>query len=252
MRPPKEVTRSLFMRCETCVLSLDEGSSQPLPSFLETVSACGDCSVAERVPEVRALLARQAELSRAFRRMEQTARRWEFRCRELEELTHESSERISTLERVQGTSLGEVEQELRDKLALIEIQQAEIRELSVPLLRVAERALAVPLIGVLDEERAQLLSDKLLKAISLMDIRFAVVDLTGLLNLDQRTAGYLTRLFHAVALLGGAVVVTGVQGHIARAMIAEGVLLSGIRVEKNLRDALLWCQQAERKERSMR
>ena len=138
------------------------------------------------------------------------------------------------------------EAELRTKIALIEEQRHAIHLLSVPLLHVGPRALAVPLIGKLDDERAARLTERLLQAISVMSIRFAVVDLTGVESLDARTAAHLGQLFQAVRLLGGAVLITGVQGDVARAMIHEGIDLTGVRIERHLRDALRWCQQRER------
>ena len=234
------------MPCDPCVLRSDEGVHLPLEQLSERIVPCESCEVVQRSPEVRHLLDRHNELTRALRKAEQQARRWENRCRELEEATREQDARIATLERIQETGMSELDAELRTKIALIEEQRRAIHLLSVPLLHVGPRALAVPLIGTLDDERAARLTERLLQAISVMSIRFAVVDLTGVESLDQRTAAHLGRLFQAVRLLGGAVLITGVRGDVARAMIHEGIDLSGVRVERHLRDALRWCQQRER------
>ncbi|MDI1450084.1 STAS domain-containing protein [Polyangium sp. 6x1] len=235
-----------MMHCDPCVLRSEEGARLPLEQFGERLVPCEGCEIVQRSPEVRHLLDRHNELSRALRKAEQQTRRWENRCRELEEAAQEQDARTATLERIQETGMGELEEELRTKIALIEEQRRAIHLLSVPLLQVGPRALAIPLIGVLDDDRAARLTERLLQAINAMAIRFAVVDLTGVESLDQRTTAHLGRLFQAVRLLGGSVVITGVQGNVARAMIHEGIDLTGVRIERHLRDALRWCQQKER------
>lgn len=234
------------MGCDSCVLRFDEGTRFPLEQLGERLAPCESCDVVKRAPEVRHLLERHNELARALRKAEQQVRRWENRSRELEEATQEQDARIGTLERIQETGMSELEAELRTKIALIEEQRRAIHLLSVPLLHVGPRALAIPLIGVLDDDRAARLTERLLQAICEKAIRFTVVDLTGVESLDERTACHLGQLFQAVRLLGGAVVITGVQGDVARAMIREGIDLTGVRIERHLRDALRWCQQKER------
>jgi len=236
------------MNCETCLLRSGEGNALPLARFGEQLLGCASCEVVERSPETRLLVERFAELQRSFRKTEHKMRRFENRCRELEEAMAAEGERVATLEQIQETGMGELEAELRTKLTLIEAQRHAIHLLSVPLLRVGEHSLCVPLIGTLDNERAARLTERLLQAISAMQIRLAIVDLTGLETLDGQTASHLGDLFRAVALLGGSVVITGVQGHVARAMIQEDVNLAGVRVERNLHTALRFSARFERKD----
>lgn len=59
-------------------------------------------------------------------------------------------------------------------------QQAEaLRELSTPVLPVRERLLVLPIIGVLDNERAQQLTEQLLGAIREHRAKVVVMDITG-------------------------------------------------------------------------
>src|SRR5690242_5655704 len=59
-------------------------------------------------------------------------------------------------------------------------QQAEaIRELSTPVLQVRERLLILPIIGVLDDQRADQLTEQLLGGIRRHRARVVVIDITG-------------------------------------------------------------------------
>src|SRR4029450_9782659 len=62
---------------------------------------------------------------------------------------------------------------------VIREQQDAIRELSTPVLQVRERLLILPIIGVLDAQRARQLTEQLLGAIQSHRARVVVIDITG-------------------------------------------------------------------------
>jgi rsbT co-antagonist protein RsbR len=84
------------------------------------------------------------------------------------------------------------------------------RSLSAPLLLVRRGVIVVPLIGILDLERAEQLSTDLLAGIRANRARAVVIDITGLSQVDEVSAGALVRCADAARLVGARVIVTGV------------------------------------------
>jgi rsbT co-antagonist protein RsbR len=97
---------------------------------------------------------------------------------------------------------------VRERERVIGEQQATIRELSTPVLQVRERLLALPIIGVLDTQRAGQLTEQLLKAIRTNRARVVVIDVTGVPAIDQTVANHIVQTVRACRLMGAQVLVT--------------------------------------------
>lgn len=133
------------------------------------------------------------------------------------------------------------ELELRDKLGQIEDQQRTIRELSTPIVEVWDRVLTLPILGIVDADRATGIMDDLLQAVTRNRARFAILDLTGVKEIDTATAGHLLGLVRAIRLLGAEGIVTGVHPNLAQTLVNLGVDLQGLVVRSSLREALVHC-----------
>ena len=111
---------------------------------------------------------------------------------------------------------------------LIEAQQDALRELSTPLLPIAEGVLAVPLVGALGPRRAQELIDTLLHGITELRARVAILDVTGIREIDGDVAASLIHAARAARLVGAEVMLTGISPVVAQTLVALGADLSGI------------------------
>jgi anti-anti-sigma factor len=98
-----------------------------------------------------------------------------------------------------------------------------IRELSTPVLEIHEGILLVPIIGVVDSDRARLLMDTVGAEVSQRRARTILLDLTGVPVVDTAVADCLVKIASMVALLGARCVATGIQPAVARAIIDLGV-----------------------------
>src|SRR4029077_11977867 len=65
-------------------------------------------------------------------------------------------------------------------------QQDAIRELSTPVLQLRDGLLILPIIGMLDSQRAKQLTDDLLRAIRANRARMVVMDITGVAAVDSK------------------------------------------------------------------
>lgn len=142
------------------------------------------------------------------------------------------------------TELKRRKAELHDKLSVIERQQDLIQALSMPILQVAHRVLAVPLIGALDDAREGELTGKLLTEIVRSRSRYAIIDVTGVDAMDAGMASRLVRLVSAIRLLGAQGILTGIRPGVAQSLCALGADLLTITTRATLRDGLEMCMRA--------
>ncbi|AUX38737.1 anti-anti-sigma factor [Sorangium cellulosum] len=111
---------------------------------------------------------------------------------------------------------------------IIVAQQAALRELSTPLIPIADRVVAMPLVGTIDSARADQIMETLLSGISNQGAHTAILDVTGVRAIDAHVADALTRTARAAQLLGTRVMLTGVRPEVAQTLVTLGVDLSGI------------------------
>ena len=70
--------------------------------------------------------------------------------------------------------------------------------------------------------------------------RFVVLDVTGVPSLDTHTARTLVEIVEAARLLGASVVLTGVSGELAAALVNLGVDPSQLHTRADLRAGVAW------------
>jgi len=136
------------------------------------------------------------------------------------------------------TARKELEAELSRKNEALSRKQAEVLALSTPLLQVWEGVLALPVIGDLDAERAAHIMERLLHAIARRRTRVAILDLTGVDEVDTESAGHLLRIARAVGLLGSRCLLSGISPRIAQTMTSIGIATEGLATFGTLQDAL--------------
>src|SRR6187402_1669900 len=126
---------------------------------------------------------------------------------------------------------------------VIRQQQDAIKELSTPVLPVRERLLILPIIGVLDSERARQLTEQLLNGIRTHRAKVVVIDITGAPDVDQTVANHLVQTVDASRLMGASVIITGLSPTIAQTLVTIGVDLSKMNTIGDLQGGL---EEAER------
>jgi rsbT co-antagonist protein RsbR len=123
-------------------------------------------------------------------------------------------------------------------------QQADaIRELSTPVLQVRERLLILPIIGVLDDQRADQLTEQLLGGIRQHRARVVVIDITGVPEITAEVANHLVQAVDASRLMGAGVIITGLSPEIAQTLVTIGVDLTKMNTVGDLQGGI---EEAER------
>jgi rsbT co-antagonist protein RsbR len=121
---------------------------------------------------------------------------------------------------------------------LIHQQQEAIRELSTPVLQVRERLLILPIIGVIDTQRARQITESLLRAIRSHRAKVVVVDITGVPVVDSKVANHLMQTVMAARLMGTTAIVTGLSADVAQALVTLGVSLGEVITAGDLQGGL--------------
>jgi rsbT co-antagonist protein RsbR len=132
---------------------------------------------------------------------------------------------------------------VEERERVIREQQAAIRELSTPVLQVRGRLLILPIIGVLDSQRARQLTEQLLGAIQTNRAKVVVIDITGVASVDETVANHLVQTVEASRLMGARAILTGLSSGIAQTLVDLGVDLGSMRTVGDLQGGL---EEAER------
>ena len=132
---------------------------------------------------------------------------------------------------------------VQERERIIRQQQDAIRELSTPVLQVRERILILPIIGVLDEQRANQFTEQLLAGIRNNRAKVVVIDITGVPDVDSEVANHLVQAVDASRLMGASVILTGLSPEIAQTLVTIGVDLGKMNTVGDLQGGV---EEAER------
>lgn len=168
-----------------------------------------------------AALAREQELAHLRETLEKTVQE---RTAELQEALHTVEQR---------------EAQLQQTLADLRASQEAIRELSAPVLPVLPGVLIAPLVGAIDEARAETFVSNVLHAIERERAHHIIFDITGVPLVDTQVARMILRAADAARLLGAQVIVVGIRPEVAQTVVGLGVALNRMRTFANLQQAVI-------------
>lgn len=123
---------------------------------------------------------------------------------------------------------------------LIAIQSETIRALGVPILQVWKGVSCLPIIGAVDEQRANDMIAELLEHVTGGAIRFAILDLTAA-EFQDGTVEYLARMTRALGLVGAQGVFCGISPKTAQRLAAIDLDIDDVPTYRDLGDALRAC-----------
>ncbi|SFJ74661.1 Anti-anti-sigma regulatory factor (antagonist of anti-sigma factor) [Halobacillus dabanensis] len=84
-----------------------------------------------------------------------------------------------------------------------------IESLSIPILKIWDNAVAVPLIGDIDDSRLEQLISSLLRECTEVDIQYALIDLSGISTFNAQISHHLRQLNKSLQLVGTECLVVG-------------------------------------------
>jgi rsbT co-antagonist protein RsbR len=120
----------------------------------------------------------------------------------------------------------------------LQVQEETVRALSSPIIPFGQGLLLMPLIGRINQGRATRIIEALAEGVVAQRARVAILDVTGVPEMDADIADALQRTARVVELLGARVIVTGIQPAIAKVLVDLGVGLSRFEVAGTLREGI--------------
>jgi len=120
--------------------------------------------------------------------------------------------------------LAELKAAFEEKTRLLDV----IREASTPIAPVYDGIIVVPLVGMFDGFRAQVLTEKLLEGVIQARAQVVLLDVTGVPVFDAEAATNIVRTAQAVRLLGSELILVGLSPDIARTIVELGIDLAGL------------------------
>jgi anti-anti-sigma regulatory factor/HAMP domain-containing protein len=122
--------------------------------------------------------------------------------------------------------------------ALVDRQNAAIDALATPIIPLSDQVIAVPLVGDMDSRRVHQFKESLVHALHDRQVPAALVDMTGIHQLEPAVAEGIVKACRAARLLGASVVLTGLQPQVAALFADLDLSLDTIEMERNLQAGL--------------
>ncbi len=117
-------------------------------------------------------------------------------------------------------------------------QAALIMDMSTPVMRLLDNILLLPIIGLVDSKRVQLIMETALQNILDYQARVIILDVQGVPAVDSSVANHIIKITKATKLMGCTCIVTGVSPEIAQALVNLGIDLGDIMTQSTLKDGL--------------
>jgi anti-anti-sigma regulatory factor/PAS domain-containing protein len=128
--------------------------------------------------------------------------------------------------------------QVKEAEARLQRQAEAILELSTPIIRIWEGIMAAPLIGTLDPQRGQKFMERLLTEITATQSPLAIIDITGVPEVDTLGAQALLDTVRAARMLGAEIIITGISPAIATTMARLGIDMRGLDTRSTLAQGL--------------
>ena len=131
----------------------------------------------------------------------------------------------------------------------IQAQREMLARLSAPVIPISDDVIVMPFVGQLDRARMQQALGLLLDEVQRLRVTTAILDITGVPEIDAEGTQGLIQAAQAVKLLGAQVVLTGIRPAIAQSLVALGSNLDELVTRGTLQTGIAFAMQSGRARR---
>jgi len=117
-------------------------------------------------------------------------------------------------------------------------QGKTIMEISTPVIKLWDRILILPVVGVVDSLRAQQMMETMLNKITETSSKVIILDIQGVAAVDTAVANHLIKIAKATRLMGCKCVISGISPAVAQTLVQLGIDLGTVATESTLQEAL--------------
>ncbi len=168
---------------------------------------------------------------------------------------HELAERVLAAQTAIEATNQQLEQQVADRTAelsqMIDQQTSllesrtllleQIQTMAMPILPVTDHMIVVPIIGVLDAQRAVQLLDVILKEVERTHVAVVLLDVTGVPVFDPQSVQFVLAISTGCELLGAEMVVVGIRPEVAQTLVNTTANLP-FTAKSSLQEGVLWAQ----------
>lgn len=131
----------------------------------------------------------------------------------------------------------DISERVRQETRLKE-QSRTIMEISTPAIKLWDRIVILPVVGVVDSLRAQQMMKTMLLKITETSAKVIILDIQGVAAVDTAVANHLIKIAKATKLMGCSCIISGISPAVAETLVELGIELGDISTNSTLQDAL--------------
>lgn len=117
-------------------------------------------------------------------------------------------------------------------------QSQTIMEISTPAIKLWDRIIILPVVGVIDSVRAQQMMSTMLKKITETSAKVIILDIQGVAAVDTAVANHLIKIAKATKLMGCNCIISGISPAVAESLVQLGIDLGDVATNSTLQDSL--------------
>ena len=117
-------------------------------------------------------------------------------------------------------------------------QSRALIAMSTPVTAIWEDVLLLPIVGVVDSQRAQEIMNAMLAKVADTSSKVAILDIGGVAIVDTAVANHLIKITKATKLMGCNCTISGVSPAIAQTIVELGIDVGEVQTTATLKDAL--------------
>jgi methyl-accepting chemotaxis protein len=117
-------------------------------------------------------------------------------------------------------------------------QAALIMEMSTPVMQLWDNILLLPVVGLVDSKRVQLIMETALQQILDCQAKVIILDIQGVPAVDSAVANHLIQITKATRLMGCTCTITGISPEISQALVNLGIDLGDIVTQATLKEGV--------------
>ncbi|WP_041090025.1 GAF domain-containing protein [Jeotgalibacillus soli] len=124
---------------------------------------------------------------------------------------------------------------------VLELEQAnnQIQNLSAPIVPITKGIAILPIIGDITQERYEIITKMALMSSERMDLSYLVIDLSGILRINDRIGSFIENIVNMLQLIGTTPVLTGIRPDLAMKVTEMSVKsFNDLIIESTLERAL--------------
>lgn len=119
-----------------------------------------------------------------------------------------------------------------------ESQARALSEMSIPVTQLWDKVLLLPVVGFIDDARAQAMMRTVLSSIAKAQAHVLILDISGVEDLRERAAKNLVEIAKAAQIMGCKPVISGVSADVARTIVNIDAKVDEITTASNLAKGL--------------